>query len=98
MLLRNRHTLAMRWVRQWPRSAWKQDGIALVCATILAMAGCHWTAEAELRYYVRAYPHDGQDGLGAMMDGLTAAFWIELAGFAVIFWLQRTFMPRGKAD
>lgn len=47
------------------------------------------TNNAHFSRYAKQYPHDGQDGLGAMMDALYAGAW-TFAGAAIgLFVLQR---------
>jgi hypothetical protein len=41
--------------------------------------------------YVRAYPHDGQDSLGAAMDALGASVLIEIGCSFLFYLLQRKF-------
>jgi hypothetical protein len=72
----------------WPTSRSMQAGIASVGSSVLAIIVYKVTFDHQIAYYVQAYPHDGQDGLGAFMDGLYASAASELIGFIVIFLLQ----------
>jgi hypothetical protein len=48
-----------------------QLAIAFVGAVVVAyFVGGH-VADTHFQLYARQYPHDGQDGLGAAIDGLT---------------------------
>jgi hypothetical protein len=51
-----------------------------------------------MKYFVYKYPHDGQDGLGALFVGLMggAAGWV--GGFLVAMWLQSQWLSRQRLE
>jgi hypothetical protein len=81
-----------------PTSRWTQAGIAILGATLLAVIAFKITANHQFDCYARTYPHDGQDGLGAFMDGLYVGSATELIGFVLIFGIQVAFVSRAKSE
>lgn len=47
------------------------------------------TNNSHFERYARQYPHDGQDGLGAMMDAFYAGAWTLIGVSIGLFVLQR---------
>ena len=82
----------------WPTSRYSQAGIAFLCSTVLAIVAAKLTADHQMAIYVQAYPHDGQDGLGALMDGFYAGIATELIGFILIFFLQISLVSPTKGE
>jgi hypothetical protein len=52
----------------WPRSRFGQGLIALVAALCVAIPVFVHVNNTHFDRYAKEYPHDGQDGLGALMD------------------------------
>jgi hypothetical protein len=82
----------------WPTSRSTQAGIAFLISTVLAVIAYKLTESHQFANYVQAYPHDGQDGLEAFVDGLYAAAATELVGFILIFILQIAFVSPSKSE
>jgi heme/copper-type cytochrome/quinol oxidase subunit 2 len=82
----------MAGMRFWPKSSWAHAGIALVVATVLAIIGAGLEDQHSFAEAVRQYPHDGQDGLSALWDGMVAGFFIEVIVFVVLFMVQRRWL------
>ena len=57
---------------RWPKSRWMQAAIALIGAVVASVCVFIWTNNTYFERYAGQYPHDGQDGLGAMMDAFFA--------------------------
>ena len=74
---------------KWPRSGWSQAGIAFAGALLAAILVYGYINKTHFDLYARQYPHDGQDGLGAMMDALSAGAMTMLVTFVVLFFVQR---------
>jgi hypothetical protein len=79
---------------QWPRSGWTQAVIAFMVGLASAICAFKITADHQIALYAREYPHDGQDGLGAVMDGFGAGAFMLLIVFAVLFVVQRIAVKR----
>jgi len=73
----------------WPRSLLAQLAISFVGAGIASYFVAGHVSDAQFLVYARQYPHDGQDGLGAMMDGLAAGGITFVAAFFGFFVAQR---------
>lgn len=81
----------MARMKNWPMSRWTHAALAFVPATVLALIGAAIENRRSFAEAVRQYPHDGQDGLSALWDGLVAGFWIEVTVFFTLFYLQKRF-------
>jgi hypothetical protein len=81
----------MAGMKNWPKSPWTHAALAFVPATVLALIGAAIENRRSFAEAVRQYPHDGQDGLSALWDGLVAGFWIEVMVFFTLFYLQKRF-------
>jgi hypothetical protein len=81
----------MAGMNNWPKSRWTHAALAFVTATVLALIGAAIENRRSFAEAVRQYPHDGQDGLSALWDGLVAGFWIEVTVFFTLFYLQKRF-------
>lgn len=64
--------------------------ISLLCSVPVFLLSCSKISDHYERIYNQQYPHDGQNGLGAVMSALAPSFWIAV-GFAFIFWLAICF-------
>jgi hypothetical protein len=73
----------------WPRSHWRQAGIALAIAIPVSIFVFVRVNNTHFERYAREYPHDGQDGLGALMDAFQAGFYTLIGAFLCLFILQR---------
>lgn len=73
----------------WPKSKLAQAGIAFLMAAITTVFVFSWVETSRFKLYARLYPHDGLDGLGALMDALQAGFWTLLGVFTLVFIVQR---------
>jgi hypothetical protein len=82
----------------WPTSRSTQAGIAVLTSTALAVIVYKLTEVHQFASYASAYPHDGQDGLQAFMDGLYAGAATEFVGFILIFILQIAFVSPAKSE
>lgn len=73
----------------WPKNGWKQAGIAFLAASIPAFIAERAVEHSHFLRYAREYPHDGQDGLAAFVDGLQAGALAFVVAWALLFVLQR---------
>jgi hypothetical protein len=58
---------------RWPKSRLTQASISLAASIVGAVVAFHFENDSLLRQYVREAPHDGQDGLAALMGAVGAA-------------------------
>ena len=75
--------------RGWPKSGWAQTGIAFLSAVISSVFVFIRVNNTHFVLYAREYPHDGQDGLGALMDALQAGALTLIGVFILVFAVQR---------
>jgi hypothetical protein len=81
-------------MKKWPRTLLAHAVIAFIGATILAILTFRPILEMRMATYVRQYPHDGQDSLGAFLDACAAALVIEIGSGFFLFVLQRKISSR----
>jgi hypothetical protein len=74
-----------------------QGAISIAGATTLAILMFRPIFDARMAVYVRDYPHDGQDSLGALMDALAAFAIIEVCCSLLFYWAQRKFGRRAPS-
>ena len=74
---------------KWPRSKLVQLLIALFLATAVAISTFKPIMDARMAVYVREYPHDGQDSLGAFMDACVIWLVLEIGISVALYVLQR---------
>jgi hypothetical protein len=74
---------------RWPTAGWKQAAIAFVMALISAIYVGARVNNVQIERYTREYPHDGQIGLGALIDAFDASAYTLIGVFLVLFVLQR---------
>jgi len=65
---------------------------------VLAIVVGKLTSDHQFAYYAQVYPRDGQDGLGAFMDGLYAGAITEVIGFVLLFLLQIIYVHGSKSE
>lgn len=82
----------------WPMSRWAQAGIAIAMAIPISLCVFVRINNTHFERYAREYPHDGQDGLGALMDAFQAAFYTLIGAFLALFILQRVITAIRRAD
>jgi hypothetical protein len=75
--------------RVWPKSGWAQAGIAFLSAVISCVFVFIRVNNTHFALYARESPHDGQDGLSALMDALQAGVLTLLGVFILVFAVQR---------
>jgi hypothetical protein len=83
-------------MRRWPTSRWAQMGIVSLGAFAASLSVFIWTNNAHFKSYAQQYPHDGQDGLGALMDACFAGVWTFVGVLMGLFLLQRMIVSNGK--
>jgi len=84
----------MAGMTKWPTSKSAQAGLSLASAIFLGYLAYKIASMISLEHLVKEYPHDGQVGLGAMMQGLEAGALVFCLAFPVLFGIQRWFMGR----
>jgi hypothetical protein len=79
----------MNGVRKWPNSWWAHAGLALIGAIPITIL-CSWLVfRLSFLYYVRLYPHDGQDVLGSVFLWLLSLPVFAIGSFVLLFWIQK---------
>ena len=73
----------------WPRSRLLQAIISVAGATALAILTFRPILDTRMAVYVREFPHDGQDSLGAAMDAVGAFILIAVCCSILFYLLQR---------
>jgi hypothetical protein len=84
----------MTGMSKWPVSGWTQAGIAFLAALVSTIVVFIVVNNVLFARYAREFPHDGQDGLGAMMGALEASFATLIGVFVIAFAAQRVFTSR----
>jgi hypothetical protein len=85
-------------VSSWPRGRWSHAGIAFWAAIVAAIVADRIVYKIRLAQYVRDFPHDGQDGLAAFIEGLPAGAAVFVAGFIVMYLVQRALASGAGED
>jgi hypothetical protein len=76
-------------MKHWPRPWWAHALISFAFASVLALLVFIRTNNTHFIRYAKEYPHDGQDGLGALMDAFEAGSVTLIGVFVASFVLQR---------
>ena len=76
------------------RSSAFQFVIAFIGATTLAVFTFRPILDARMAIYVRDYPHDGQDSLGAAMDAMMWFVVIEIVSWVLLYRLRKKIFGR----
>jgi hypothetical protein len=74
---------------KWPQSRWGQGGLSFLGAIIVAVVVFIHVNNSSFQRYAQQYPHDGQDGLGALVDAMQAGAFTLVGVFIALFVLQR---------
>lgn len=74
---------------RWPKSSWIQACISLTGALLSAVIVFIHTNESSFNRLAREFPHDGQDGLGAMMEAFSAGSATFLFSFLGLLLAQK---------
>ena len=90
--LRLGHTSQIIGDMKWPESRSAQAGVAFLTAFGCAVIAYESICSSHLREYARLYPHDGQDGLAAGVDGLEAGALTFVLVFGIALLVQRLWL------
>ena len=82
----------------WPNSGWTQAGIAFAISVISSVCVAIHVNDSHFAIYAREYPHDGQDGLSALMDSIQAGSITLVCVFAVAFVVLRLLAGSYRPD
>jgi hypothetical protein len=78
-------------MRRWTTSRWAQAGISLAAAALVSVCVFVYVNNTHFARYAKEFPHDGQDGLGAMMDAFSEGSSSFFVVFLGLFFLQYLF-------
>jgi hypothetical protein len=83
---------------KWSCSRWTQAAISFLFAIACAVFVFVRVNRTHFERYAREYPHDGQDGLSALMDACQAGTWMAAGAFVAMYVLQRAITKNRRSN